>query len=121
MRLAHLTGPTVRWGTVATAALGIGYAALVGRAWLRYGHHRTVGTGQGDRLLDRFMPTYEVAERHSIAVHAPASIVLAAAKEMKFDSSRLIRAIFRMRELVLGAAPDVTERPPGLLAFTQTL
>jgi hypothetical protein len=68
-----------------------------------------------DELLDRFMPLYDVVERHRIAVAAPPAVVLSAAKEQDFTQSRAIRAIFKARELALGASPGVRRRPHGLL------
>ena len=67
------------------------------------------------------MPTYEVVERHHIRIGAPADITFAAACDVDFQQSALIRAIFKGRELMLGAAPDVSERPRGLLALTTSL
>ena len=62
-------------GTIgAGAALAaLGYAALAGSAWTRYGHAaRTRRTAEEDPVLDGFMPLYDVVERHSIRVAAPA-------------------------------------------------
>ena len=71
-------------------------------------------------MLDRFMPVYDVVERHRVFVAAPAATVLAAAKDQDLMQSPLTRAIFRTRELVLGATPDRT-LPRGLLATVQSL
>ena len=97
------------------------YAAYAGTTWLRYGHVRSTADDDQDPLLDRFMPTYEVVERHHIRIGAPADITFAAACDVDFQQSALIRAIFKGRELMLGAAPDVSERPRGLLALTTSL
>jgi hypothetical protein len=80
-------------------------------------------TAEGDRdeLLDRFMPAYEVVERHQIRVAAPADVTLAAAKEQDLLQLPLVRAIIRARELALGARPDNRPQPRGLLAATQAL
>jgi hypothetical protein len=67
------------------------------------------------------MPHYEVAERHDIRVAAPAATTLAAAREIDLQASGLVRAIFRARELVLGATPDHRRRPRGLMAEMQSL
>jgi hypothetical protein len=40
---------------------------------------------------------------------------------MDMMRSRLVRAIFRARELALGSTRDDTTRPHGLLAFTQSI
>jgi hypothetical protein len=67
------------------------------------------------------MPAYEVVERHHIRVAAPPAITLAAASEMDLLGSRIVRAIFRGRALILGAAPDAGTRPRGLLALVRSL
>ena len=65
---------TLRW---IGAGVGIGvlsYAAYAGVTWLRYGHTDSIAPEERDVLLDRFMPSYEVAERHHVRVDAPAAI-----------------------------------------------
>jgi hypothetical protein len=74
-----------------------------------------------DQLLDRFVPVYEMAERHHISVAAPPATTLAAAREMDLQESRVVRAIVKARELILGATPDDRPRPRGLLAEMQSL
>jgi len=93
-----------------------GYAAYVGVTWARYGYPRPADSESADALLDRFMPEYEVAERYSIPVAAPADITFAAACDADLMQSPIIRAIFRTRERILGAEPDRTARPRGVLA-----
>jgi hypothetical protein len=56
-------------------------------------------------LLDRFMPEYEVGERREIVVRAPVHVTWAAARQVSLDRSRLIRAIFAGRELLMGSSP----------------
>ena len=76
---------------------------------------------ESDPLLDCFMPRYDTVERHHIKVAAPADLTLLAASEMDLQQSCLIRAIFKGRELALGADPDTQARPRGLLALTRRL
>jgi hypothetical protein len=76
---------------------------------------------EADPLLDRFMPVYEVAERHHIAVRAPAAIAFAAAREQDLNAHPLTKAIFTARELILGAERDAAARPHGLVALTTSL
>jgi hypothetical protein len=97
------------------------YAAYAGTTWLRYGRVRNGAGDDRDPLLDGFMPTYEVVERHHIRVEAPADITFAAACDVDFQQSALIRAIFKGRELMLGSAPDEMKRPRGLLELTRSL
>jgi len=108
-----------------TIGAGFGVAAYLGYAgavWFRYGHARQrTASEETDPLLDLFMPEYEVAERHHIRVAAPAAITFAAATDLNLMQSAVIRAIFRTRELVLGAQPDSAARPRGLLAQMKAL
>ncbi len=108
----------------ALAALGaatVGYAAIAGAAWLRYGHAPPPGNGEGDALLDLFMPDYDVVERHHIAVDAPAEATFGASMRMSLDDSPIVRAIFKGRELILGAEPDTRFRSKSLVETTQAL
>jgi hypothetical protein len=106
------TGLRVVVGSVGLAAAG--YAVLAGAAWLRYGAVPADGDPP-DRLLDRFMPTYEIVERHQVRINAPAALALAAAKEQELGRVPLIRAVFRTRRAVMGGTTDRT-LPPTLLA-----
>src|SRR5262249_6248780 len=76
-----------------------------------------------DPLLDSFMPLYDVVERHRIRVAAPADVTLAVARDMNVLDSRVVRAIFKGRELLLGAAPPPrgVALPAGLVASALTL
>ena len=67
------------------------------------------------------MPEYQVEERHHVRVAAPGAITQAAAADTDLQQSRIIRAVFKARELVLGAEPDAETRPKGLLALTTSL
>ena len=65
------------------------YAGYVAAAWYRYGQEMRRATGEArTSLLDRFMPVYEVAERHHVRVAAPAEITMAAAPRWIFRSRR---------------------------------
>jgi hypothetical protein len=99
---------------VALAAAG--YASLVAAAYFRYGDPPGQPEGFGpDRVLDRFMARYEVVERHSVRVRAPAHITLTAALEQDLQGSRVVRTIFKARELMLGSTA-MARRPNPLLA-----
>ena len=100
---------------------GAAYATYVGVTWYRYGHPPRPTPEEEDDLLDRFMPAYEVVERHHVRVDAPAAVALAAAQDMDLLHSPLVRAIIKGRELILGAKPDHRLRPRGLLAEVQSL
>jgi hypothetical protein len=104
----------------AGAAAGA-YAANTAVSWYRYGHVRDTAAAERDELLDRYMPEYEVVERHRTYVAAPAAVTLAAAGEQELLEIPLVRIIFRTRELVLGAAPGDRTQPKGLLAAVRSL
>jgi hypothetical protein len=72
-------------------------------------------------MLDRFMPKYDVVERHEIAIDAPADVTLAAAGEQKLMHNPLIRTIFAARALVLGANKATPPEPGELLPFVRSL
>jgi hypothetical protein len=118
---AQSTRRVITWSAGALGAAIALYGAVVATAWYRYGHPRAGTADEADPLLDRFMPVYEVAERHHISVRAPAVIALAAAREQDLTAPALTKAIFTARELILGAEPDAAARPRGLVAFTTSL
>jgi hypothetical protein len=98
-------GGVIGAGAATAALLGLGY---VGVTWWRYGK-QTSRNGRRDPLLDRFMPTYEVREHHETKVAAPAEVTYAVAIELNLRRSGLVRAIFRGRELLMGAEPTPRE------------
>ena len=111
----------MRWTTGALGVAATAYAAYVATAWTRYGHAAPPDPEAVDPLLDRFMPTYDIAERHHIEVGAPAEITFAAARDMDLNQSRIVRAVFRTREVLLGADPDAATRPRGIVALTSSI
>jgi hypothetical protein len=121
MSRMHGTTRVMRWTAAGLGLMAVGYAAVVGTTWYRYGHIPSAGPDERDSLLDQFMPDYEVAERHQVRVAAPAAMTLSAAADTDLQQSRIVRAIFRAREMVLGAQPDAEARPKGLLAQTTSL
>jgi hypothetical protein len=106
----------------ATAAItAAGYAALVVFNRAQYGKVKGFAEKGKDSLLDRFIPDPEVAEHHQIDINAPADVVIAAAKDMEFLKSPVIRAIFKARELALGGEPDDREHPTALIDQMQSI
>ena len=93
---------------------------LIMRATLSVIARNVAAEGERDILLDRFMPEYEAFERHSIRIAAPADVVFAAASEMHLGQSRIVRAIFRAREVILGGSPGGIS-PSVLVAQTKAL
>jgi len=78
-------------------------------------------SGEADLLLDCFMHEYEVVERHSSPVDTSAEATLAAACDMDLEDSRIVRTVFKSRELLLRARPSEKSLPRGLLAKTKAL
>jgi hypothetical protein len=103
-------------GAAALAALG--YAACAGVAWTRFGHAaKARSRDEEDSLLDSFMPLYDVVERHRVHVDATAEVTLGVARDMNVFDSTIVRAIFKGRELLMGAVPppEGVALPPGLV------
>ena len=91
------------------------YAAYVATTWYRYGRvTREADRRRRDALLDQFMPTYDVAERHHVRIAAPAEITFKAATEMDLQQSPIVRAIFKAREWIMRSHPA---RDPETRAF----
>lgn len=106
-------------GTLGLAAAG--YGAATALAWARYGHAPRGNAEEQDSMLDRFMPAYDVVERHDIAVDAPPSVTLVAAGAQRFMSNPIIRAVFKTREVVLGSTPAHTSMPSALLPLVLSM
>ena len=102
-------------------AAAASYAGFVGSTWLRYGHASAPADAEADALLDVFMPKYEVAERHHVSVGAPAAVTFESLMDLDLDDSPLIRAIFKGREMLLGADANEASRTRGLVAVTKEL
>ena len=110
-----------KWMATAMGVAAAVYGVYAGITWSRYGHASPPSAEQQDFLLDRFIPEYEVVERHQIRIAAPAAVTLAAARETDLQGSGLVRTIIKAREVILGATPDDRSRPRGLLAEVQSL
>src|SRR5262245_44233016 len=70
--------------------------------------------------IDRFIPSWHARERHEVLVRAPAEIVFDVACNLDIQSIPMIRAIFRLRSLLLGAR-DGGREPVGLVTWTTRL
>jgi hypothetical protein len=110
-------GKLVGFAAASAALLGVGY---VGLTWLRYGKSEAENT-RPDALLDRFMPRYEIREFHQTRVAAPAEVTFAVAREIDMQGSALVRAIFKGRELLMGADSTSPRPPKPLLSEVMTL
>ena len=113
MRTRRIVGAVAAAGAVAGAA----YLAYVVTAYRRYGQVTLDATGVArDTVLDRFVPSPEVAERHTVRVAAPAAVTFQAAMHLDLRRSPTVRAIFAARELVLRAGGAQAERPREFVA-----
>jgi len=98
------------------AAFGAGaYATHTALTWARFGRPVRPSDVERDEPLDRFLPTYDVVERHHIHVDAPASVTIDAARNLDLMDGPVVRAIFKGRDLIMGAAPGGPRQPRGLL------
>ena len=112
---------SARWLAVGVGVAAAAYGAHAGVTWYRYGDAAPPGPGEQDPLLDRFMPSYDVVERHHVRIAAPSAVTLAAAREVDLQGSPLVRAIIKAREVILRATPDDRLRLRGLLAEVRSL
>jgi hypothetical protein len=106
------------------ALLAAPYAAYVATTWYRYGPTRAPTSDNGGRagsLIERFLPTYEVAERHEVDVAAPAELTMAAAREMDLYRSPVVHAIFAVRTFPSRLRGTPPRAPASLLQETLTL
>ena len=111
------TGQALAAGAAGAALLGLGY---VGLTWARYGRDPMAGV-ISDPLIDAFLPDPEVRERHQTTVAAPADITWAAARDLDFRDSALVRAIFRGRELLMRAGRREGEKTGTFLEQVEAL
>src|ERR1700674_2573048 len=95
-----------RWLAAGAGLAAASYVAYVAITWYRYGQvTRQAGGEDVDALLDQFMPTYDVAERHHVRIAAPAEITLEVATEMDLLQSTIVRGIFKAREWIMRSHP----------------
>jgi hypothetical protein len=111
----------LKWTAGALGVATGAYASYVGVTWLRHGHPTLASADEADPLLDRFMPVYDVVERHHVHVAASADVTFAAACEQDLMALPVVRAIFKAREVVLGGEPDTAAHPRGLLVLTRSI
>jgi len=72
-------------------------------------------------LLDRFIPHPDVRERFEITIAAPAELVMEVAVNFDMQSPPLVKAIFRLREVIMRSGRDAARRPRGMLEETKAL
>ncbi len=99
----------IRTGLLFSAA----YLVYATATWSRYGNAKRERLE--DPLLDHVMPDFDVRVHHGIAIHAPAGVTFDAIHNTDFEHSPIVRALLRIRELLLGAAHVERPMPHGLL------
>jgi len=104
-----------RWLAAGAGAATAAYATYVATTWLRYGHAKRASGAAADVVLDEYMPDFDVCDRHELALEAPVDATFAAAKAMDFDSSRIVRAIFKGRELLMRSHAEPPPRREGFI------
>jgi hypothetical protein len=112
---------SAKWFGTAVGLASGSYAAYVLTTWFRYGNPPRPSRGDDDPSLDRFMPRYDVVERHRVNVNAPAAVTLAVAKDLDLSQLPVVRAIFKAREWILRSTPDQRSRPRGIVDETRAL
>lgn len=92
------------------------YATYAGITWIRYGQgsHKTTYRNC-DSQLENLIPVYDVVERFKLPIAAPAKQTFTAACNLDLLQSRFIRAIFRIRRMVLGSQEQESRRRLGLV------
>lgn len=109
----------LRYAAAGLGLAGVAYAVYVRATWLHYGQPVPPAPSEADPMLDRFMPRYDVVERHHTAVAAPPEVTLMAAGAMSLADVPVVRAILKGREVLLGtepaAASDAQQRRRGLI------
>ena len=103
------------------AASVLGYGVYVVAAWISYGKVTRDAPTPNGVLLDRFLPTYEVSERHEARVDAPASLTYEVGKEADPNRSPLVRAIFQARQSLMGGQGEAALPRRPLLQMTKDL
>jgi hypothetical protein len=72
-------------------------------------------------LLDRFVPNSDMRGRHEITIHAPADLVMSAARNFEIESIWLVRTLFRLRAVLLGAPMPAPGQRLGLVSYMLAL
>lgn len=122
MRKTSAVHRAAHWAAAGTLVGAASWGIYAGIAWIRYGRAKHPATPEdADSLLDRFMPLYEVGDRHQMRVAAPAEITFAAATDVDLQQSAAIRAILKSREWLLGSEPEESVPPRPLLAWTKAM
>ena len=111
----------LKWLATGVSVAAASYVTYAGVRWYRYGDPQPPADGDEDPLLDRYMPVYEVVERHQIQVAAPPEITFAAAREMDLRRSSVTGVLMKGRAVVMGARDKAQDLPPGVIEMATAL
>lgn len=111
----------LRYAIAGVGAAAAAYAVYIGTTWLDYGQPLPPAPSEADPMLDRFMPHYDVVERHHIAVNAPPAATLMAAGTTSLSDVAIVRAIFKGREVLLRSKPAAPPATPSATTPKQGL
>ena len=100
------------WLAAGTGVLAPGCGTYAGLAWHRFGR---VKSTVPDELLDRFIPEYDVVDRHQVRIAAPPETTLAVAANIDLMKSPAIRWIFKAREFLMGSTPPPAQATKPLI------
>ena len=65
----------------------------------RFNHRPAMPFSDDHRLIDHFMPAFDVVHSHALTIHADAERTLEAVRHTDLRPSRIIRLLFRLRGL----------------------
>lgn len=92
-----------------------GYVVYAGQTWLAFGRPKSEAPRPRAVVsMDRYLPSYDVWERHETRVKAPVAATFAAAREMDIQRSPLVRAILKSRKILFRSRGRELERRPFL-------
>jgi hypothetical protein len=71
--------------------------------------------------LDRYIVHPDIRERFETTIRAPATLVMQVAGNFDMQSHPVVKAILRLRELLLGTSAGAPRAPQGILEETKSL
>jgi len=103
------------WLLITLAVGALGYAVFVAAEWSWFGKGKPAPPpARAVISMDRFLPQYDLSERHETPVKAPAPVTYAAAREVDIQRSPLVRAVFQSRKILFRSQGQEMARRPFL-------
>jgi hypothetical protein len=119
LRAQHALRNVIIGASLFLVCFALGWTAWGGVAWLRYG--QVVAAATDDPIMTRFMPRYEVIEQHQRVVDAPPAIAFRVVQSFRLEDSRIIRSIFRAREMIFAQQSPDTVASPAFLELARQI